>query len=98
MITIDDLTGIHKTKRKQIIECLDDLLTYRDEQGNLSPIISGYNFYTKLAKSDRLITFSHIHETETYKQDMLRDLVQLGYDSQTILEQIREKSGVFLHD
>ena len=58
MITIDDLTGIPETKRKQIIECLDDLLTFRDSNGNLSPVISGYNLYKEISKSDRVVTFS----------------------------------------
>ncbi|MBW2974008.1 hypothetical protein KY346_06500 [Candidatus Woesearchaeota archaeon] len=98
MILIHDLTGICEDKRKEVIACLDELLTYRDSDGLLVPVISGYNWYAKLTKSDRVITFSNIHETESYKEDMLRDLEELGYDHKDILNQIREKAGAFIHD
>ena|GEM_PF-4014096 len=98
MIFIKDLTGIYENKRKEVIACLDELLTYRDAKGLLIPVISGYNWYLKLAESDRVITFSNIHETEAYKEDMLRDLEELGYNSQAVLKQIREKAGAFIHD
>ena len=96
MITIDDLTGISENKRNQAIECLDDLITFKDSEGRLSPIISGYNWYIKLAKYDRIITFSNVHETETYESAMLKDLNKLGYNPNTVLEQIRDKAGAFL--
>lgn len=95
MIRIDDLTGIPEDKRRQAIECLDDLLTFRDSQDRLSPIISGYNWYTTLPICDSIITLSHIHETEGYKQEMLRDLAGLGYEPQTVLSHIRDKAGMF---
>lgn len=95
---IDDLTGIPEGKRKQAIECLDDLLTFKDSQGVLSPIISGYNLYITIPEFDSIVTFSNIHETEAYKQDMLRDLSKLGYDPQIILSYIRDKAGTFLHN
>ncbi len=96
MIEIDDLTGISENKRKQAIECLDDLLTFKDSEGELSPIITRYNWYTVLSKSDSIVTFSNIHETEDYKRDMIRDLKILGYDDTTILMNIREKAAIFL--
>ena len=43
MIKIDDLTGIPENKRKQAVECLDDLLTFKDNEGRLAPVITGYN-------------------------------------------------------
>src|SRR3989344_5734652 len=98
MITLEDLTGIPKEKKKQIIRCLDELLTYRDADGNLSPIISGYNFYNQLARSDRLVTFSHMHETEDYKNAMLNDLENLGYKTEHIISKIRERGTNHLWD
>ncbi len=96
MIQIADLSGIPEAKRRQAIECLDDLLTFKDLQGILSPIITGYNLYTILPNFDSVIAFSNIHGTETYKQDMLIDLVKLGYAPKVILSYIREKAGVYL--
>ncbi len=98
MIKIEDLTGIPEDKRNKIIRCLDELLTFKDSQGNLSPVISGYNWYNELAKSDRIITFSNIHTSDAYMQAMLKDLERLGYASQSILEYIREKGGAFFWD
>ena len=98
MIKIEDLTGIPEAKRKQTIECLDDLLTSKDPQGRLSPVITGYNLYITLPEFDSVITFSNIHGTEAYKQDMITDLARLGYDPQIILRYIREKAGAFLHN
>lgn len=98
MIEIEDLTGIPESKRRQAIECLDDLLTFRDSQGELSPVISGYNWYLTLSASDSVITFSNIHGTEDYKKDMITDLEKLGYPPQTILNCIRKKAGTFLHE
>jgi len=98
MIQIDDLTGIPEAKRKQAIECLDDLLTFKDSQGILSPIITGYNLYTTIPNCDSMISFSNIHGTEDYKQDMLTDLARLGYNPQIISGHIRKKGGAFLHD
>ena len=72
MVKIHDLTGIAELKRREVVEILDDLLTYRDAQGKLSPVIAGYNWYKEIATTDRVITFSHLHETESYKQAMLR--------------------------
>lgn len=98
MIRIDDLTGIPENKRRPAIECLDALLTFKDSEGRLSPVITGYNWYIAPVKSDSVITFSNIHETEAYKKGMLRDLEKLGYTSRFVLEHIREKAGAFLHE
>ena len=96
MIKIEHLTGIPEKRRNEAVQCLDELLTFKDDQGRLSPVITGYNWYSHLVESDRVIIFSHIHETEDYKQDMLRDLKVMGYDPQTVLKQIRDKTGAFL--
>ncbi len=96
MVEIGDLKGIPENKKREAVECLDDLLTYKDGQGNLSPVIAGYNWYTTTAKTDRVVTFSHIHGTEDYKLAMSKDLIAIGYDTETISKSIREKSGAFL--
>ncbi len=98
MITIEDLTGIQEGKRKEIVSYLDDLISLKDARGDLSPIISGYNCYNKLPIANRVTTFSNIHRTEIYKQDMLRDLARLGYDARLVLEHIRDKTGALLWD
>ncbi len=98
MVKIHDLTGIAETKRKRVVECLDSLLTIKDDSGIMRPVITGYNFYNSLPISDTSVTFSNIHGTEEYKQDMLRDLEKLGYDPRRVLEQIRNKGGTFLWD
>ncbi len=96
MVGIEDLIGISEDKRKEIFRCLDDLMTFKNSSSKLAPVISGYNWYHKIVGPNRIITFSHIHETEAYKQDMLKDLVKLGYDSNTILEYVRDKAGTLL--
>lgn len=98
MIKITDLRDISPSKRTQIFRCLEDLLTFKDSDGKLTPIITGYNWYTTIPKSDCVITFANIHETEAYKSDMLRSLAEFGYDQNYVLEYIREKAGAFLHD
>jgi len=98
MIKLDDLRGISEEKRKKVVDCLDKLLTYKNANGLLRPVISGYNWYLKCSEFDRIITFSNIHETEAYKEDMLRDMEEQGYARQTVLKQIREKAGAFIHD
>lgn len=74
MIAIDNLTGIEKSKRNEIIKCLESLILFKDYQEDLTPVITGYNLYDKLSKSDRIITFSHIHSLEEYKNNMIKDL------------------------
>lgn len=98
MIKIGALTGVPENRRNQAVRYLDELLTFKDDQGKLSPVITGYNWYSTLTDSDRVITFSHIHETDAYKRDMLTNLNTLGYDPQNILKQIRNKAGAFLWD
>ena len=98
MVNIEDLTGIPEEKRKIVITCLDDLLIFRESNGQLSPIIKGYNLYPELPQADKAVLFSNIHETEAYKLDMLRDLTGLGYIAGEVLKFIRGKVGVFIHD
>lgn len=95
MVHIDDLTGINERKRNDAINCLESLLSFKDEKGNLTPIISGYNFYPTLPQSKSIITFSNMHETERYKEYMLEDLEKIGYDSKILIDLIRQKRGVF---
>lgn len=96
MVSIDDLTGIPKDKRKEIVRCLDDLLSYRTEQGKLLPVITGFNFYNRPSSCERMITFSHIHESKEYKQDMLNDLKTIGYDRNYVIRHVRNKGSRFL--
>lgn len=96
MIKIEDLTGIPKWKRKRAIECLDDLLTFKDNKGYISPIITGYNWYAKIPQSNRIVTFSHIHETEEYRRAMFLDLEKVGYQKIGMEKCIRKKGGAFL--
>ena len=94
MVTINDLIGIPENKRKEIITCLDDLLIPKSGKNS---IIKGYNWYTEIPNTNRIITFSNIHETETYKEDMLKDLEKIGYDPKELKRFIRNKGGAFLH-
>ena len=98
MVELKDLTGISKQKRIKAISCLDSLLAFRNQDGTLSPIISGYNWYASVPKHDSTVTFSNIHETEAYKKDLLGDLEKLGYNRKTLIEYIRKKCGIFLCD
>lgn len=84
------------SKLDQILACLDELLIFRDDNGNLDPIITGYNIYSAVPKSENSIVFSHIHESDAYKQAMILDLEKLEYSREFILANIREKWGVFL--
>ncbi len=95
MVSIDELTDIPKEIREEAIRCLDELLTYKDEDGNLAPIISGYNWYRKLPIADPAITLTNIHESEDYKEDMFADLEKLGYKRESLEGCIREKTGIF---
>lgn len=83
-------------KRNTIIECLDDLLTFRNTEGKISPIITGYNWYNQIARCDRIITFSHMHRNEKYKKSMLKDLEKMGYKKDDINERIRDKIACYL--
>mgnify|MGYP001607245294 CR=1 FL=1 len=73
MVDIKDLTGIREDKKNKVIECLDDLLTLQTSDGKHDSIITGYNWYSEQSKSNRIITFSHMHQTETYKKEMGTD-------------------------
>ncbi len=94
MITIDDLIGIEERIRKEAIEVLDDLMAYKIS-GTQKAVITGYNWYTSATKSDSRVTFSNIHESEDYKNAMIRDLGKLGYKRGYLLERIREKGSMF---
>lgn len=96
MVDIADLTGIHGSKRKLVVACLDDLLTLKDAQKKSTPVIAGYNWYTSLSQSNSVVTFANIHETEAYKEAMMRDLEKQRYDRRTVLSNIRAKGGAFL--
>lgn len=92
---ISDLTGIDTTKRNDAIVCLESLLSFKDRKGNLGPIISGYNFYSNIPLSKSTVTFSNMHETEKYKEYMLKDLEKKGYDSKILIGLIRQKTSIF---
>lgn len=94
MIAIEDLTGIGKDKRNAIIRCLDDLMFY-DINEKVTRVITGYNLYNKLSITNRVVTFSHMHRTEKYRRDMLKDLVQSGYERKNLIANIREKMGCY---
>jgi len=91
MISINDLTGIQK--RIEVMACLNDLLTFRDDSKNLLSIISGYNYYSRQSPYDSSIVFSHIHATDDYKRDMFKDLRKIGCADEA---SIREKTGIYL--
>lgn len=96
MVSIDDLTGIPEDKRREASKCLESLLLFQDEKGKIAPIITGYNWYTSVPEFDRIVTLSHIHETEVYKFAMVKSLQTLGYKRDSILRCIRSKTGAFL--
>ena len=99
MIKLTDLTGITTTKIEEIVQCLNSLLNFKDDAGNLAPVISGYNWYIKtFDKPGTTITFSHMHETESYLEAMLNDLKMQGYKPEALREQIRQKASAFLWD
>ncbi|MDP3728714.1 MAG: hypothetical protein Q8R18_04650 [bacterium] len=95
-VHLEDLLGIPNAKRKEALRCLNDLLKYRDETGKLSPIITGYNGYVQIPSVDRAVTFSHIHEDESYRKAMFSDLEKLGYSQEFILSKIRDKTSASL--
>jgi len=66
---------------------LDDLVT--------QTIISGYNWYGNVTSFPRVITFSHMHESADYRGAMKRDMIPLGYSSEDIDRNTREKSGCY---
>lgn len=96
MVSLDDLTGIPEEKQREATKCLESLLLFQDETGRIAPIITGYNWYTSVPEFDRIVTLSHIHETEVYKSAMVKSLQTLGYKRDYILQCIRSKTGAFL--
>lgn len=65
---------------------------------NLSPVITGYNLFKTIPKSDSIVTFSNVHESKDYKEDMILDLEKIGYSPLVVLSYLREKMGICLHD
>lgn len=80
MLEFPELNGIPEETRIRAGVCLEQLLVFHDTRNRLAPIISGVNYYTSISASDRIVTFSNVHETEAYKSAMLEDLEKLGYD------------------
>lgn len=81
--------------KDKCIDILDKLLTgsnSSDEQ-----IISGYNYYPKIAyfENCKILTFSNMHETQDYFAFMMRDLLAYGYPNDGVLMQLRDKYGVY---
>ncbi len=91
MLKFDSLRGIAKEKKGEVKSCLDDLLTHHTKRGQLKPVISGYNWYSILPTTNRVVTLSHVHETSSYKEAMIHDLEKQGYERQLILSCIRDK-------
>ncbi len=98
MVNIADLNNIPPTLLSNIIDCLDDLLTWKDKYGNPSSIISGYNWFSSSPDFNQTFSFSNIHETTDYFKDMASDLNLLGYSSSTIKNALRKKGGAFYHE
>ncbi len=98
MVEIGDLKRIPEDKKVEVIRNLDQLLTYRDSQGRLSPLICGYNRYDTVPDSESAMVFSNLHETEDYKSDMLADLGRIGYESQDMESSVRVRGTTYLHD
>lgn len=95
-LQLEQLVGIPKSKRKKALSCLNSLLRFRDEKGQLSPIITGYNGYVQTPESDRAVTFSHIQEDEAYRQAMFSDLEKQGYKEQELKDKLRDKTSASL--
>jgi len=98
MLSIKGLKGINSKKINKVTDCLNSLISFKDENGYPKPIITGYNWFDNLIKLDRIVTFSHIHESEDYKVEMMRDLVKLGYSQKKLLNCFRKKEGIFIWD
>ncbi len=81
------LPNIDPKKVEQARLVLDDLVT--------QTIISGYNWYDRVSDLTRVVTFSHLHETEDYRQAMSNDMQQLGYSAEDINNNTRPKSGCY---
>ncbi len=93
MLTLGDLGGIPEEKKQDVRLALERLLAFRTH-GQLKPIITGYGWLDRPASSDRVVTFSHSHETEAYKQAMLEDLANAGLGDAT--DKIRNKGSAYL--
>ena len=72
-----------------------ELLIYKDLKG-FNPIISGYNFFNEVVMGDRAITFSNIHSSKKYKQDMVGDVSRLGFDKKKLLKSFRNKGAAYI--
>jgi len=88
MIPLTALPNIAPQKTLQSREVLDDLLT---KEG----IITGYNWYLAVPQETRLVTFSHMHETEAYKQAMMKEIAEQGYTQEQLQRGIRRKFGSY---
>src|SRR3989344_1082252 len=95
MLTLNDLSGIRAERRETIKSTLDSLLTAK-RNALPKPIITGYSWFDCVATSDRVITFSHSHETEKYKAAMLRDLNNAGFCD--LDDKIRNKGSAYFWD
>ncbi|MBI4145429.1 hypothetical protein HY493_04470 [Candidatus Woesearchaeota archaeon] len=87
MLGITELTGIGASRTERIRESLDRLL--RDH------LISGYNWFAVQPTTERIVTFSHMHEIPEYKAAMTQDLLVLGYGIDEVDRCTRAKYGSF---
>lgn len=81
--------------KEKLTATLDGLLTGNNSSNE--KIISGYNYYPKVVRFDNIeiLTFSHSHETSDYLLAMFGDLRKLGYPSDNVLMQLRNKYGSY---
>lgn len=84
---LTQLTGFSSEDLTVCETILDNLLERR--------ITSGYNWYNAVPATNRIVTFSHIHETDAYRDAMLADLVKLGHQYEKVVKNMREKFGCF---
>ncbi len=89
IIPLTALPNIDAEKSRRAQAVLDDLLV-------TSKTISGYNWYTSVPTSSRIVTFSHMHESDDYRKEMRQDLAHLGYTPEDIERRIRIKFSTFL--
>ena len=87
MIPIAELPNIDPKKTEKTRQILDALL--------IQKIISGYNWYDAVSTVPRVITFSHMHESEDYYAAMFKDMQSLGYSHQRIDASTRSKFATY---
>jgi hypothetical protein len=77
------------------IKTVERLLTGHNSSNE--KIISGYNYYPRIASvnSNKILTFSNMHETKDYFASMMKDILSSGYPNDYVLMQVRDKYGTY---